>query len=103
VDIDAKNNHLTGIGILHSDLNLVIVEGGPKGVRRYKKLMLERLKWSEKIPDNQCDLIWEGVIPKAKFGLFKLKTCTTDQNVKEELGVECQHYWDLAKNFTRAQ
>lgn len=62
---------------------MVIVEGGPKALRRYKKLLLQRIKWNknpdqesedggdeddeekpEVKPDpdakeNRCDLVWE--------------------------------------------
>jgi U4/U6 small nuclear ribonucleoprotein PRP3 len=32
---------------------LVIVEGGHKGLRRYKKLMLRRIKWDEEPEDDR--------------------------------------------------
>ena len=32
-----------------SDLpNLVVVEGGPRAIKKYKKLMLKRINWNEK-------------------------------------------------------
>ena len=40
IDINAKQNALTGIVILNPKLNLVIVEGGNHSVKAYKKLML---------------------------------------------------------------
>lgn len=33
--------------VLHPTMNLVIVEGGAHSIRAYKKLMLNRIKWSE--------------------------------------------------------
>lgn len=47
VDVNAKQNALTGIVILHPEMNLVIVEGGTHSITAYKKLMLNRIKWSE--------------------------------------------------------
>lgn len=31
------------------DCNLVIIEGGPKGIRKFNHLMLARIPWSEKL------------------------------------------------------
>ena len=47
VDINAKQNDLTGIVVMHPDMNVVIVEGGVHSVNAYKKLMLNRVKWTE--------------------------------------------------------
>jgi U4/U6 small nuclear ribonucleoprotein PRP3 len=47
VDIHAKQNKLMGIVVLHPTMNLVIVEGGAHSIKAYKKLMLNRIKWSE--------------------------------------------------------
>jgi len=50
VDINAKQHALTGITILNPRLNLVIVEGGQHSIAKYKKLMLNRIKWTENAP-----------------------------------------------------
>ncbi|EMC95685.1 hypothetical protein BAUCODRAFT_34450 [Baudoinia panamericana UAMH 10762] len=47
IDVNAKQNALTGIVILHPQMNLIIVEGGVHSINAYKKLMLNRIKWSE--------------------------------------------------------
>lgn len=47
VDINAKQNNLLGIVVLHPTMNLIIVEGGAHSMKNYKKLMLNRIKWSE--------------------------------------------------------
>ncbi|KAK5168733.1 U4/U5/U6 small nuclear ribonucleoprotein prp3 [Saxophila tyrrhenica] len=47
VDQNAKQNALTGMVILHPQMNLVIVEGGSHSISNYKKLMLNRVKWAE--------------------------------------------------------
>lgn len=47
VDINAKQNNLMGIVVLHPTMNLIIVEGGAHSIKAYKKLMLNRIKWSE--------------------------------------------------------
>ncbi|KAI6880551.1 U4/U6 small nuclear ribonucleoprotein Prp3, partial [Hortaea werneckii] len=47
IDINAKQNALTGMVVLHPDMNLIIVEGGSHSISNYKKLLLNRVKWSE--------------------------------------------------------
>ncbi|KAF2772597.1 PRP3-domain-containing protein [Teratosphaeria nubilosa] len=47
IDQNAKQHALTGIVILHPEMNLIIVEGGAHSMAAYKKLMLNRIKWSE--------------------------------------------------------
>lgn len=53
VDMGAKQNALTGVCIMHPRLNLVIVEGGEHSVRNFKKLMLQRIDWTENAPSKQ--------------------------------------------------
>lgn len=129
VDANAKQNHLTGIGIIYSSCNLVLVEGGPLGVKRYKNLMLRRIDWKEEpltvpsdglnndptqyggmeldshhvpIKDNSCVLIWEGLMKNREFGGFHFKTCPSEHKARELLGTNCDHYWDMAKHADNA-
>ena len=44
---NAEQAALTGICIMHPKFNLVIVEGGQHSVRFYKKLMMQRIDWTE--------------------------------------------------------
>ena len=49
------------------DVNIVVVEGGPKQQKKYKQLMLNRIKWSEDTytdkdgteHQNKAELVWE--------------------------------------------
>lgn len=43
--MNAQQYHLTGCVLVHRDINLVVVEGGPKALKKYKRLMLNRIKW----------------------------------------------------------
>ena len=62
-------NFQPGCVVLYKELNLVIAEGGPKAIKKYKQLMLHRIKWAEekkkKHEDgeerkvNTCVLVWE--------------------------------------------
>ena len=38
---------MTGTIVLYEDVNVVVVEGGPKQQKKYKQLMLKRIKWTE--------------------------------------------------------
>ena len=55
VDMNAQQLHLTGRLLLFRENNLVIVEGGPKGLKKFKRLMMHRIKWNpEKKGDGEC-------------------------------------------------
>lgn len=47
IDVNAKQHSLTGIVVLNPDMNLVVVEGGSHSVEKYKKTLLNRVKWNE--------------------------------------------------------
>lgn len=46
VDVNAKENHMTGISLISDDFCVVVVEGVEKAIRRYTKLMMRRIDWS---------------------------------------------------------
>lgn len=47
IDVNAKQQALTGMVILNPTMNLIIVEGGAHSIKGYKKLLLNRIKWTE--------------------------------------------------------
>lgn len=47
IDVNAKQRDITGIVIMHPRCNVVIVEGGQHDIRYYRKLMMQRIKWTE--------------------------------------------------------
>ncbi|KAF2753804.1 PRP3-domain-containing protein [Pseudovirgaria hyperparasitica] len=47
IDQNAKQQALTGIGIMTPNMNIVIVEGGQRALQLYRKLMQRRIKWHE--------------------------------------------------------
>ncbi|KAI9294688.1 PRP3-domain-containing protein [Neoconidiobolus thromboides FSU 785] len=104
VDKNATQNQLSGMGILNNNFCLIVVEGGPKGIKRYKKLMLRRIQWDESSSDpdsaNYCHLVWEGEIHSRQFKGFSFKPCPTDSIVRQTLSkFKAEHYWDLAKSL----
>jgi U4/U6 small nuclear ribonucleoprotein PRP3 len=44
---NAEQNNLTGICIFNPSFSMVYVEGAPKYMRAYRKLMLHRIAWTE--------------------------------------------------------
>lgn len=46
IDKNAQQNHLTGILLLMEECNLLLVEGGPKAQKRYRKLLMNRIDWN---------------------------------------------------------
>ncbi|XP_069505826.1 U4/U6 small nuclear ribonucleoprotein Prp3 isoform X2 [Ambystoma mexicanum] len=76
IEANAGQLYLTGVVVLHKDVNVVVVEGGPKAQKKFKRLMLHRIKWDEKASGskgrnddgsdeeaakktNKCTLVWE--------------------------------------------
>ena len=67
VETNAKQLFMTGCVVLFDDVNVVVVEGGPKQQKKYKQLMMHRVKWDEdsytdkegQKLENQCELVWE--------------------------------------------
>uniref|UniRef100_A0A3Q3GP01 U4/U6 small nuclear ribonucleoprotein Prp3 n=1 Tax=Labrus bergylta TaxID=56723 RepID=A0A3Q3GP01_9LABR len=108
VEANANQLYLTGTVVLHRDVNLVVVEGGPKSQKKFKKLMMHRIKWVEhnsKRDDgdddtkrnNKCWLIWEGTAKERSFGDMKFKQCPTESMAREHFKKHgTEHYWDLA-------
>ncbi|KAK0706638.1 pre-mRNA processing factor 3-domain-containing protein [Lasiosphaeria miniovina] len=55
ISINATQNGLNGVCIMHPKFNLVIVEGGEHSIANYKKLMLRRIDWTETLPTREKD------------------------------------------------
>lgn len=110
VETNAKQLFMTGVVILFRDCCVVVVEGGPKQQKRYRRLMMTRIKWeedmvkcsegpadSEKEVPNYCKMVWEGKVPRRCFGEIKFKFFTMEKLVREFFQKHhCEHYWDLA-------
>lgn len=115
IEANAKQLYMTGIVIMHKECNVVAVEGGPKQQRKFRRLMLQRIKWNEdkhkksakddddsdseeeQDKSNKCVLVWEGTTKLRAFTDFKFKVCPTEAFAREQFkkcGVE--QYWDLA-------
>uniref|UniRef100_A0AAQ6IW06 U4/U6 small nuclear ribonucleoprotein Prp3 n=1 Tax=Anabas testudineus TaxID=64144 RepID=A0AAQ6IW06_ANATE len=110
VEANANQLYLTGTVVLHRDVNIVVVEGGPKSQKKFKRLMMSRIKWEEHNSkrdgkhgdddtkrNNKCWLIWEGTAKERSFGDMKFKQCPTESMAREHFKKHgTEHYWDLA-------
>ncbi|KIX03444.1 uncharacterized protein Z518_06996 [Rhinocladiella mackenziei CBS 650.93] len=115
VSINADQNKLTGVVIMHPKLNLVVVEGGEHSIRNYDKLMQNRIRWQEmeaprrveegnrealakwleaedengKLKDlslNKCELVFKGESKQRNFRKWLgARVCETDAQAKDIL------------------
>jgi U4/U6 small nuclear ribonucleoprotein PRP3 len=117
IDMNAQQFHLTGCCITCPGVaNIVIIEGGPRAVKRYRKLMMRRIKWDEdkgkdddddadsdddenvtapKLHDH-CVLIWEGVVKQRNFKGWKVTHARSEIEARKSLGDRgSEHYWEM--------
>lgn len=94
---NAEQNALSGVCVMHPRFNLVVVEGGTHSINNYRKLMLNRIDWTENagpniaregnseapaswlapedeetgdlkdLSSNTCNLLWEGQVKARSF------------------------------------
>ncbi|XP_022139033.1 protein RDM16 isoform X4 [Momordica charantia] len=116
VDVNARENRLTGCAVICDGISVLVVEGGSKSIKRYGKLMLRRINWAASVkeeeeadesddkPVNKCSLVWQGSVAKSSFNKFFIQECMTEAAARKifaDAGVG--HYWDLAVNFSDDQ
>ena len=128
ISINAEQSALTGVCIRHPRFNLVVVEGGEHSINTYKKLMLNRIDWTENSPSvvregnqealeswlraeddkgelkdltlNKCVLVWEGEVKTRGFRKWTTRVCETDALAKDVLArAKYDSFWTLAKSI----
>ncbi|KAK6458616.1 pre-mRNA processing factor 3-domain-containing protein [Scheffersomyces xylosifermentans] len=118
IDVNAKQLDLVGICLRNPKFNLIVVEGGPKSIKFYKKLLLNRIKWTENaapkskednttvdedledLSSNKCSLVWEGQVKDLKFQKWSIMNSRDDDeayDVLQRFGIE--NYWREATVF----
>jgi U4/U6 small nuclear ribonucleoprotein PRP3 len=129
IDRNAQQLYLTGVCIMmkkNLNLNLpslVYVEGGPLSIKKFKTLLLRRIKWSEKkkeedkdeskseevqlksnhedFPINpECLLVWEGNVKKRYYEKWKMTEVKSENDVKkilQEKGID--HFWNSVISY----
>jgi U4/U6 small nuclear ribonucleoprotein PRP3 len=112
VDINAVENRLTGVCVCTEDgINVVVVEGERKGIKRFNRLMLHRIDWNPMVNMegadesmfeelNKCFLVWQGVVAMSTFESFKRHKFATEAEARQFLAKHgAVQYWDAAANF----
>jgi len=115
IDMNAQQFHLTGCCIACPGVaNIVVAEGGPRAIKRYKKLMIRRIKWSEDQKDDDdddddddeevtapklqdhCMLVWEGVVKQRNFKNWKVTHARSEAEARKTLADRgSEHYWEM--------
>ncbi|KAH0839172.1 hypothetical protein AYO21_05592 [Fonsecaea monophora] len=115
VSVNADQNRLTGVVIMHPKMNLVVVEGGEHSIRNYDKVMQNRIRWTEmeaprsvaegnrealakwleaedengELKDlslNKCELIFKGEEKQRNFKRWLgARVCETDAQARDVL------------------
>lgn len=119
VDLNAQQYNLTGVCLecqQDPKFALIIVEGGPKAIKKYVRLLTVRMKWSEPPqqppdddnndddterpqfdPNNKCEMVWSGLGLKRLFHGFLFQTAETHSQARKLLKSKGgEHYWDQA-------
>lgn len=110
IEQKAKELTMTGTICLTKNINIVLVEGGPKQQRKFKQLILNRIKWVEEPDDtekvsrggepqisNRCLLVWEGQVIKRSFNYIKARQFSDESEAKSYFrDFNVENYWDLA-------
>ncbi|EFY84839.1 U4/U6 small nuclear ribonucleoprotein Prp3 [Metarhizium acridum CQMa 102] len=129
IGMNATQLALSGICIMHPKFNLVVVEGGAWSINKYKKLMLNRIDWTENSPSrtgddrpnsgrdwlqaedqdgalkdmslNECKLVFEGEQKARVFRRWSSKVCETDAEAREALArAKLETFWSMAKGLS---
>ena len=110
---NARQLQLTGMAVMTEGLAVVVVEGGPKGMRRFERLMLHRINWGGTKGDdedededdaaeagvgrNRCAMVWKGIALKRAFSSFDSKYFKTEVDARTALNDHgVPQYWDFA-------
>mmetsp|Transcript_26097 Transcript_26097/g.67674 ORF Transcript_26097/g.67674 Transcript_26097/m.67674 type:complete len:567 (-) Transcript_26097:30-1730(-) len=107
IDVNAQQLGLTGGVLICSapDLPcaLVVVEGGPRAVKRFSALMNRRIDWAdtselqgENYARNWAKEVWKGTTVRRNFAAFKFQECKSSLTARRVLDAKgVAHYWDM--------
>jgi U4/U6 small nuclear ribonucleoprotein PRP3 len=114
VDIGAKELHMTGCAVHCGKYWIVVVEGNPKPIRKFERLMTNRMKWNRSEEDddedgndgeggmvldvdggegqvgekkkNYCHQVWQGMAAAPSFKKFRVESNESGVGVESVLG-----------------
>merc|ERR1719316_2038450 len=116
IDQNAQQHHMTGFCVVSPAGNFVIVEGNIKAARRYRRLMLRRIKWGEDddeenedeedsenedaVKKQECQLVWDGFVKTRIFPAWKVLNAKNEAEIRAALSPhKAEHYWDMIKKY----
>jgi len=121
IDVTAQELMLTGMCLIPDKAFsktipcLVVIEGGPWAIKKYKKLLMRRIKWteptgkwteeekakiSEEIKDNKAALVWEGIAKKRTFDRWKVFDVRNENEARRILADKAvDHYWNMVISY----
>ncbi|NWU56068.1 PRPF3 protein, partial [Dromas ardeola] len=103
IEANAGQLYLTGVVVLHKDVNVVVVEGGPKAQKKFKRLMLHRIKWDEQTSntkgEGKCKTVCGGVAKRlfgTKIGFIGCFFSDDDESDEESVKKtnKCSLVWE---------
>lgn len=96
---NAMEYSLTGVFINYNDTPfLLLVEGGPRGIRKYKNLILNRMYKNEK-EKMEATIFWEGTKATKIFSKFFQEKFNSEYDLKMYLEKHnLQQFYNIAKN-----
>ncbi|KAF3012067.1 hypothetical protein E8E14_010445 [Neopestalotiopsis sp. 37M] len=125
---NAEQLGCTGALILCPKFCLCICEAGPYGARKYRKLVEDRIDFTQNAPDkhretthelkewlkatdaegnlkdlssNEARLVFAGEVKAQAFSKFSSRVCETEQDARSFLArVKMENFWNLAKSMT---
>ncbi|CAI5756547.1 unnamed protein product [Candida verbasci] len=106
INMNAKQLGLYGILLKNPKFNIIIVEGGEKSINQYKKLLLNRIKWTDSIQsdinlsNNKCQIIWEGQLNETNFQKWSIMYSRNDEEALKVLKrFKLENYWSLCNSI----
>jgi U4/U6 small nuclear ribonucleoprotein PRP3 len=126
ISVNGEQLALTGVVLMHPRRSLVIAEGGSWAINKFRKLMLQRIDWTENAPTrdkdasndslrqwlkaedeagnlrdlarNRCQLLFEGDVKERAFRKWGSRVCETDAEAREALQrSKMESFWQQAK------
>jgi len=121
IERNAFQMNVTGLAVLTFDLNFIIAEAGPKGLKKFHRVLTHRIDWRPTIlvpegkeegeggPDDdeeqnkpknwkKCALVWQGVVTGSAFKNFRFEHARSEEAARKMLADKgVPHYFDLAK------
>ncbi|CAK7894724.1 hypothetical protein CAAN1_10S04544 [[Candida] anglica] len=114
LDLNAKQLELVGICLCNPKFNLVVATGGEKAIKFYKKLLTQRIKWTEYVKPkedqgvegdanvdlstNRCTLIWEGQSKELGFKKWSIMRSRDDDEALQVL-----HRFNVENHWRQAE